>query len=58
MKRIQESSGSKYTTQASGAAATGGSASKPVGASYRPSQGLGGSQGKVSSSLSVAECFN
>lgn len=51
MKRIQESSGSKYTTQASGAAATGGFAPKPVAASYRPSQGLGGSQGKVSCQL-------
>lgn len=45
-KRIQESSGSKYSSSAAAPAAAAPPAARAT-PSYRPSQGLGGSQGKV-----------
>lgn len=46
-KRIQESSGSKYSTSAP-APPRPAAPARPAAPSFRPSQGLGGSQGKVS----------
>lgn len=46
-KRIQESSGSKYSSSAAAAPGINAASSVKPAPSYRPSQGLGGSQGKV-----------